>query len=173
MTISPISCTKSACACSAAMHLPFFPFIHSFGDSPDNSSSSSSIVFQSQSQAEADAASSVKGPASEAHPMTAIVSSKEGQAVCPRTMRRIPENYVPCVFLGQREPKNGSKRCAMGWDTSALLDEESSIELNNNFYIDKECQQWADKCSRRPSKEVSPQLVTKQNKTNVILLNFL
>lgn len=170
MTISPISCTKSAC--SAALHLPFFsPFIHSFGDGSDNSSSSSSIVFQSLSQAEPDAASSVK----ETQPMRAIVSSNEGQVVCPRTMRRIPENYVPCVFLGQRAPKNGSKCLAMDWDASALLDEEpsrNSTELNNNSYIDKECQQWADKCSRRPSKEVRPQLVSKQCKTNVNFTGF-
>ncbi|XP_017273913.1 eukaryotic translation initiation factor 2-alpha kinase 1 isoform X2 [Kryptolebias marmoratus] len=133
-----------------------------FGDSPDNSSSSYSIVFQSQSQAETDAASSVKGPASETQPIRAVVPTKEGQAVCPRTLRRIPENYVPCVFLGQREPKSGPKCPTTGWDTPALLDEESSrnsIKLNNNSYGDKECRQWPDKSTRRPSKEVQLHLM--------------
>ncbi|KAF7204743.1 eukaryotic translation initiation factor 2-alpha kinase 1 isoform X1 [Nothobranchius furzeri] len=117
-----------------------------FKDSPENSSSSSSIVFESLSQPGADAVSKAKD------------SPSDGHVVCPRTMRRIPENYVPCVFLGQREPKRGSKCLAMGWDASPLLEEgssRSSIELNNNSCLDKECPQWADrKRTRRPSKEV-------------------
>lgn len=72
-------------------------------------------------------------------------------------MRRIPEIYVPCVFLGQQGPIKASKCPAMGWDASAVLDEESSrssMELNNNSCIDKECHQWTEKRPTRPSKEV-------------------
>lgn len=72
-------------------------------------------------------------------------------------MRRIPKNYVPCVFLGHRDPMKGTKCPATGWDSSALLEEESSrssIELNNNSCIDKDCQQWADVCTTKPPKEV-------------------
>nr|BAM36387.1 heme-regulated initiation factor 2 alpha kinase [Oplegnathus fasciatus] len=131
----------------------------SSGESSD-SSSSSSIVFQSLSQAPTDAASSAKEPPRETQPVKALVPTQEkGQVVCPKTMRRIPENYVPCVFLGQRGPRNtpSSKCPAMGWDSSALLEEESSgssVELNNNSCIDKECQQWADIHTTKPSKEV-------------------
>ncbi|XP_051273712.1 eukaryotic translation initiation factor 2-alpha kinase 1 isoform X1 [Dicentrarchus labrax] len=121
-------------------------------DSSDKSpdSSSSSIVFQSLSQAPTDTASSAK--------VRALVPTQEkGQVVCPKTMRRIPENYVPCVFLGQRELIKGSKCPATGWDSSALLEEESSrssIELNNNSCIDKECQGWTDIRTTKPLKEV-------------------
>lgn len=84
--------------------------------------------------------------------------------VCPKTMRRIPENYVPCVFLGQQGPIKASKCPAMGWDASPVLDEESSrssMELNNSC-IDKECQQWTEKRPTRPSKEVGDLKKTEQ-----------
>uniref|UniRef100_A0A3P8RKT2 Eukaryotic translation initiation factor 2-alpha kinase 1 n=1 Tax=Amphiprion percula TaxID=161767 RepID=A0A3P8RKT2_AMPPE len=124
----------------------------------DSNSFSSSIVFQSHSQAPTDAAAlAAKLPQRDDHSVKALVSAQEGQVVCPKTMQRIPENYVPCVFLGQRGPMQSSKCPATGWENSALLEEESSrssIELNNNSCIDKECQQWADKCVTKPSKEV-------------------
>uniref|UniRef100_A0A3B5ANJ7 Eukaryotic translation initiation factor 2-alpha kinase 1 n=1 Tax=Stegastes partitus TaxID=144197 RepID=A0A3B5ANJ7_9TELE len=129
-------------------------------ESPEkqDSSISSSIVFQSLSQAPTDAAASAdKLPPRDNQPVKALVSAQEGQVVCPKTMRRIPENYVPCVFLGQKGPPQSSKCPAMGWENSAPLDEESnrsSIELNNNSFVDKECQQWADKRTAKPSKEV-------------------
>ncbi|XP_031147119.1 eukaryotic translation initiation factor 2-alpha kinase 1 isoform X1 [Sander lucioperca] len=122
----------------------------SSNESPDNSSSSSSIVFQSLSRASPDSASNAKVPLREAEHVTALVPTQEkGQVVCPKTMRRIPENYVPCVFLGQRGPPKSSKCPAMGRDSSALLEEESSrssMELNNNSCIDK--------CTTKPFKEV-------------------
>lgn len=125
-------------------------------ESPDGTSSS--IVFQSLSQAQTDSASSAKVPPTETEPITALVPTQEaGQVVCPKTMRRIPKNYVPCVFLGQRDPQKSSKCPATGWDSSVLLEEESSrssIELNNNSCIDKDFQQWADKRTTKPSKEV-------------------
>lgn len=123
----------------------------------NHNSSSSSIVFQSRSQAPTDAASSAEVPQRDTQPIKALVPTQEGQVVCPKTMHCVPENYVPCVFLGQQDPTEASKCPAMGWDGSAVLDEESSrssIELNNNSCIDKECQQWADKHTARPSKEV-------------------
>ncbi|CAJ1080728.1 eukaryotic translation initiation factor 2-alpha kinase 1 isoform X2 [Xyrichtys novacula] len=130
-------------------------------ESPDSSSSSSSsIIFQSLSQAEA--SPGAKGPLQN-QPVKALVQAQEkGQVVCPKTMRRIPEHYVPCVFLGQQGPINASKCPAKDWDGSPLLEEEfsrSSMELNNNSYINQDCQQLADKCKAKPSKEVQFQLM--------------
>ncbi|XP_012705385.2 eukaryotic translation initiation factor 2-alpha kinase 1 isoform X1 [Fundulus heteroclitus] len=125
-----------------------------FDDSLDNSSTSSSIVFQSRSQAGAGAASSAKGAPAEPQPVRTLVSRQDRQIVCPKAVQRVPENYVPCVFLGQGEHRNSSKCPAMGWDRSPMLDEESSrssIELNNNSCLD---QQWAELRTRRPSKDV-------------------
>ncbi|CAI5659359.1 unnamed protein product [Oreochromis niloticus] len=128
----------------------------SLDESGENNSSSSSIVFQSHSQIPTETASSAKVPQRDTQPIKALVPTQEGQVVCPKTMRRIPENYVPCVFLGQQGPIKASKCPAMGWDASPVLDEESSrssMELNNSC-IDKECQQWTEKRPTRPSKEV-------------------
>ncbi|XP_061564070.1 eukaryotic translation initiation factor 2-alpha kinase 1 [Cololabis saira] len=125
-------------------------------DSLDNSGTSSSIVFQSLSHNPSDAASSAKVP-SETHPVRGVVSTKEGQVACPKMMQRIPENYVPCVFLGQRESVKNSKCPVTGWESAALLEEESSrssSELNNNSCIDKDFQQWAGKHIKSHFKEV-------------------
>ncbi|KAK9530617.1 hypothetical protein VZT92_012107 [Zoarces viviparus] len=126
-------------------------------ESSGNISSSSSIVFQSLGQAPTDSSASALPRAAE--PVEALVPTPEkGQVVCAKTMRRIPKNYVPCVFLGQGGPPKTSKCPAMGWDSSAVFEEESSrssIELNNNSCIDKEFQQWAgNKRKTKPSKEV-------------------
>ncbi|XP_063749208.1 eukaryotic translation initiation factor 2-alpha kinase 1 isoform X2 [Eleginops maclovinus] len=122
--------------------------------SSDSSSHSSSIVFQSQSQAATD--SEGNDPPRETEPVTALVPTAEnGQVVCPKMMRRIPNNYVPCVFLGQRGPPKSSKCPAMS--SSALLEDGSSrnsIELNNNSCIDNEFQEWAEHRTTKPSKEV-------------------
>lgn len=82
---------------------------------------------------------------------------EKGQVVCPKTMRCIPKNYVPCVFLGQQELVAGSKCPATGWESPALLEEQSSrssIELNNNACLNKESLQWSEICTTKPSKEV-------------------
>ncbi|XP_029311679.1 eukaryotic translation initiation factor 2-alpha kinase 1 isoform X2 [Cottoperca gobio] len=127
-------------------------------DSADESSDSrsSSIVFQSLSQASTD--SSAEVPAGEIEPVKALVPTQEkGQVVCPKTMSRIPKNYVPCVFLGQRGLPKSSKCPAMGWDGSAVLEDDSSrssIEPNNNSCVDEEFQQWADNRTTKPPKEV-------------------
>ncbi|XP_037611501.1 eukaryotic translation initiation factor 2-alpha kinase 1 isoform X1 [Sebastes umbrosus] len=143
---------------------PLLPALESPGqqDSSDeisDSSSSSSIVFESLSQAQTDSASSAKVPPRETEPVKAFIPTQEkGQVVCAQTMRRIPKNYVPCVFLGQGGASKQSSKCpAMAWDGSVLIEEESSrgsIELNNNSCIDKEFQQWADQRTTKPSKEV-------------------
>ncbi|KAM9425497.1 eukaryotic translation initiation factor 2-alpha kinase 1 isoform 2-T2 [Pholidichthys leucotaenia] len=133
------------------------PAQQSLDESLDNCSSSSSIVFQSHSQRVPDAPSGAKVPPREAPPIRALVSAQEGQAVCPRTMHLIPENYVPCVFLGHNGPTKSSKCPAMGWDSSAISEEESSrssCDLNNNSCIEKDCQHWAEKRPTRPSKDV-------------------
>lgn len=123
-----------------------------------DSSSSFSIVFQSPSQTPNDCASSAKVPPGEAEPVKPLVTNQDsGQVVCPKTMRRIPKNYVPCVFLGQGGASNISKCPARGWDSSAPLEEESgrsSIELNNNSCNDKDFQPWADKRTAKSSDEV-------------------
>ncbi|XP_067345379.1 eukaryotic translation initiation factor 2-alpha kinase 1 isoform X2 [Channa argus] len=130
---------------------------HSSDESTD-SSTSSSIVFQSRSEAPTDASASAQGPQRETQSVRALFPPQEkGQVVCPKTMHCIPENYIPCVFLGQQSPMNNSKCPAMGWDSSALLEDNSSrssIELNNNSCINKEFQQWAEKSTTKPSKEV-------------------
>ncbi|XP_060950485.1 eukaryotic translation initiation factor 2-alpha kinase 1 isoform X1 [Limanda limanda] len=111
-------------------------------DSPeqeDNSDDSLSIVFRSLTQASTDD----KVSPSETPSVKGLVPAQDkGQVVCPQTVRRIPENYVPCVFLGQKGPIKSSKCPAMGWESSELLEEESGrIELNDNSCIDE---QWAD-----------------------------
>ncbi|RVE59399.1 hypothetical protein OJAV_G00188170 [Oryzias javanicus] len=120
-------------------------------DSPDRGGSGSSIVFQSLSRPPADP----DGLSSETQPPGVLVSAQEGRVVCPKTMRRLPENYVPCVFLGQGRPANSSKCPAMGFDGSAPPEPSgrSSPELNN---MEKECRQQTD---RRQSKEVQIHLM--------------
>uniref|UniRef100_A0A3Q4AH84 Eukaryotic translation initiation factor 2-alpha kinase 1 n=1 Tax=Mola mola TaxID=94237 RepID=A0A3Q4AH84_MOLML len=75
-------------------------------------------------------------------PVTAVVLAQEkGQVGCPKMMRCIPKNYVPCVFLGPRELIKNSKCPATGWESSALLEEQcsrSSIEVNNNSCLNKD-----------------------------------
>ncbi|XP_078146756.1 eukaryotic translation initiation factor 2-alpha kinase 1 isoform X2 [Centroberyx gerrardi] len=126
-------------------------------ESPDYSSTGSSIIFQSSSHSQPDTASSAKVLPRETQPVQVLVPNQEkGQVLCPKTMRRIPENYVPCAFLGQRSPVKNSKCPAVSWDGSVLLEDDSSrrnVELNNNSCIDMESQQWADKHTAKPSKE--------------------
>lgn len=128
--------------------------VHSSDDSQDHSSSSSSIVFQSLSQPLADP----EGLSLETQPAGALVSTQEGHVICPKTLRRIPENYIPCVFLGQGRAVNGSKCPAMGFDSSALQEpsNRNSPELNNNPCMDKECRQQMDRRQRKTNKEVGP-----------------
>ncbi|CAG5909364.1 unnamed protein product [Menidia menidia] len=141
---------------------PFLPALESPGqqDSRDNadcSSTSSSIVFQSHSRASTDGASSAQETPGDAQSAKALVSAQEGHVGCPKTTQRLPENYVPCVFLGQRGAAKNSKCPGMDWDSSAILETESSRssnELNNNSCVESECQQWTDKHKRRTSKEV-------------------
>ncbi|KAM6964272.1 LOW QUALITY PROTEIN: eukaryotic translation initiation factor 2-alpha kinase 1 [Tautogolabrus adspersus] len=148
-------------ATSPESHLPSLqsPENPDSSDESPESSNSYSIVFQSLSQAQTEAAPSAKGPPKETLTVKAL---DKGQVVCPKTMRRIPENYVPCVFLGQQGPMNASKCPATDWDSSALLEEDfsrSSIELNNNFCMEKERPQQANKRTTTPSKEVQFQLM--------------
>lgn len=123
-------------------------------------SSSSSIVFQSLSQVPADVTNSaVVLPGADTLAVNGVLPTQEtGQVVCPKTMRRIPKNYVPCVFLGQRDVVKTSKCPVKGCDGSLLAEEQSSRgsnELNNNSQVNGECQQWSDVCATKASKEVS------------------
>ncbi|XP_024913487.1 eukaryotic translation initiation factor 2-alpha kinase 1 isoform X1 [Cynoglossus semilaevis] len=135
------------------------------GQSPDNSSHGSSIVFQSLSQetsAAAAATVTIDDSESDKKSVQALVPTLDvGQIVCPKTRHGIPENFVPCVFLGKRTPLKSSKCPAMGWDSSVLLEEESSrssMELNNNSCIDKDCLQWTDQRSHKSSNDVGPKV---------------
>lgn len=138
---------------------------HVAHDSSDESldgsgSSSPSIVFQSLSQAPADAThSALVLPATEMQAVDAISPPQEtGPVVCPKTMRRIPRNYVPCVFLGQQDLVKTSKCPAKGCDGSLLVEEQSSrgsAELNNNnSQVNGECEHWSDICATKCPKEV-------------------
>lgn len=91
--------------------------------------------------------------------MKAVGPAQEvGQVVCPKTMRCVPKNYVPCVFLGKQKQKDlikNSKCPATGWDRSAVLDEQtsgSSIELKNNSCLNTDILQWSDVAVTKPSK---------------------
>lgn len=128
-------------------------------DESMDGSSSSSIVFQSLSQVPVDVANSAMAlPAAETLAVNGVSPTQgTGQVVCPKTMRRIPKNYVPCVFLGQRDLMKTSKCPAKGCDGSLRVKEQSSrgsAELNNS-QVNGECQQWPDVCATKASKEVS------------------
>ncbi|KAM3591882.1 uncharacterized protein V6R79_008963 [Siganus canaliculatus] len=130
----------------------------SLDESQDSSSNSSSIVFQSLSEPQIDFASCDKVTPRDTVKAVAV-TQENGQVVCPKTMRRIPKNYVPCVFLGQRDPTKFSKisKCpATGWESPELLEDgssRSSLELNNNSCVGKDCQQWPG-VTTKPSKDV-------------------
>ncbi|CAL8381700.1 unnamed protein product [Gadus morhua 'NCC'] len=80
-------------------------------ESPGCSSNGSSIVFQSGSWVQSDAPGSLP-------PITALLPSSSS---CPKLARRLPESYVPCVFLGQKAAAAAAKACpALAWDGSAL-----------------------------------------------------
>lgn len=88
--------------------------------------------------------------------MKAVGPAQEvGQVVCPKTMRCVPKNYVPCVFLGKQDLIKNSKCPATGWDRSAVLEEQtsgSSIELKNNSCLNTDIQQWSDVAVTKPLK---------------------
>lgn len=134
-------------------------FSSSLSSDESSDSSSSSIVFQSLSIAPANADQGANVPQRETPAVKAVAAGQEtGQVVCPKTMRRIPRNYVPCVFLGQRDLLKVDSKCpATGWERSALMDEQSSrssAEVNNNSCVDTDIQQWSDVAVTKPSKEV-------------------
>ncbi|XP_034050475.1 eukaryotic translation initiation factor 2-alpha kinase 1 isoform X2 [Thalassophryne amazonica] len=148
----------------AAHSAPVLPALESPGqhDRTDGSlnnrsSTGSSIVFQNLSQPQPHNGSGAETHPGEIPSVTALVPAQEKiQMLCPKTRVLIPEDYVPCVFLGQRGPLRNSKCPSMKWDSSALIEEgsrRSSIELNNNSLIDTEVQQLADKHRQKASKE--------------------
>uniref|UniRef100_A0A3B3ZJ10 Eukaryotic translation initiation factor 2-alpha kinase 1 n=1 Tax=Periophthalmus magnuspinnatus TaxID=409849 RepID=A0A3B3ZJ10_9GOBI len=115
----------------------------------NDNSTGSSIVFQSLthelSVALSDQVHSANGAAE------ALVSSPvKNQVLCTKPKHQLPENYVPCVFLGQRSPIKESKCPAMGLDSSVMFEEGSSSnnELSNSSCSSKECQQRVDKCAK-------------------------
>ncbi|XP_051925625.1 eukaryotic translation initiation factor 2-alpha kinase 1 isoform X2 [Hippocampus zosterae] len=131
-------------------------------EDPDSSSSSYSVVFESQSQPQVNGSSNAAVPPSHGPPAKPLALTQEkGQGVCPNMMRRLPENYVPCVFLGGRGPAQASKCPAVGWDTSGLFEAESSrssVEVNNNnslSCVEKKREQYrSNRRTPSPAKEV-------------------
>lgn len=138
------------------------PEQHNSSDQSQHNSTGSSIVFQSLTQ-ELSISSSVKIHSEVKDDGRSLVSTPEkGQVVCSKPKHRIPENYVPCVFLGQRSLVNSSKCPIMGADSSVVFEEESNrsnIELTSDSCSDKECQQRVEKCSAKPMKEVQYHLM--------------
>ncbi|CAL8260672.1 unnamed protein product [Arctogadus glacialis] len=88
-------------------------------ESPGCSSNGSSIVFQSGSWVQPDPAPRGKDAPRSLPPITALLPSSSS---CPKLARRLPETYVPCVFLGQKAAAAAAaKACpALAWDGSAL-----------------------------------------------------
>ncbi|XP_046888857.1 eukaryotic translation initiation factor 2-alpha kinase 1 isoform X2 [Hypomesus transpacificus] len=105
------------------------------------SSNGSSIVFESSNCSRDRAAS--KPPTKQ---------GETSQAVCPKTMQLVPDNYVPCVFLGRGGQGVGpplKEPCpAVSWDGSGVSEDDSNgLEVNNNSCTDKDSQKWTDKHS--------------------------
>ncbi|XP_077595854.1 eukaryotic translation initiation factor 2-alpha kinase 1 isoform X2 [Stigmatopora nigra] len=123
-------------------------------EDPDDSSSSFSVVFQSLSQPQ----SAAQSGDARAKPLQEMA-----QGVCPKMMRRIPENYVPCVFLGQRGSVQTANCPAVGWESSRREESsEDSVELNNNneSSVENKCEQYSSiEHKARPSKEVQLHLM--------------
>ncbi|XP_056432518.1 eukaryotic translation initiation factor 2-alpha kinase 1 [Gadus chalcogrammus] len=88
-------------------------------ESPGCSSNGSSILFQSGSWVQSVPASRGKDAPGSLPPITALLPSSSS---CPKLVRRLPESYVPCVFLGQKAAAAAAaKACpALAWDGSAL-----------------------------------------------------
>ncbi|CAL8302109.1 unnamed protein product [Lota lota] len=87
-------------------------------ESLDCSSTGSSIVFQSGSCVQQDPAPSGKDTPGLIRPITALLPSP---SLCPKLVQRLPESYVPCVFLGQKVTASKAPACpALAWDGSAL-----------------------------------------------------
>ncbi|KAM9831712.1 eukaryotic translation initiation factor 2-alpha kinase 1 [Neosynchiropus ocellatus] len=126
--VQPAACWFDPASALPALESPGLEDISA--ECRDDHSSSSSIVFQSLSQPPIEPTSSDSVPQQESLPVNVLT----GQVSCPKNMTRIPENYVPCVFLGQKAPTKISKCPAIDWDTSAPLEEsdQSSSEVNNN-----------------------------------------
>ena len=106
------------------------------------SSTGSSIVFESSNCSRERAASKppTKAPGQQ---------GETSQAVCPKTMQRVPDNYVPCVFLGRGGQGGGpplKEPCpAVSWDGSGVTEDDSNgLEVNNNSCSDKDSQKWTD-----------------------------
>uniref|UniRef100_A0A3B3ZIQ2 Eukaryotic translation initiation factor 2-alpha kinase 1 n=1 Tax=Periophthalmus magnuspinnatus TaxID=409849 RepID=A0A3B3ZIQ2_9GOBI len=120
--VQPAACKFTAEICSSH-------------ENHNDNSTGSSIVFQSLthelSVALSDQVHSANGAAE------ALVSSPvKNQVLCTKPKHQLPENYVPCVFLGQRSPIKESKCPAMGLDSSVMFEEGSSSnnELSNSSY---------------------------------------
>uniref|UniRef100_A0AAY5KLN8 Eukaryotic translation initiation factor 2-alpha kinase 1 n=1 Tax=Esox lucius TaxID=8010 RepID=A0AAY5KLN8_ESOLU len=101
------------------------------------SSNGSSIVFENSDHSKD---SMAKAPDQLPGNSLAPKEKISAQGVCPKSHSRIPENVVPCVFLGPRGLT--AEGCpAISWDGS----------LNNNSYTDMGSKEWETKC---PAKEV-------------------
>ncbi|KAK7919821.1 hypothetical protein WMY93_011105 [Mugilogobius chulae] len=123
-------------------------------ENPPNNSTGSSVVFQSLTE-ELSVALSDKVHLGNGDAEALVSSPVKDHVVCTKPKLRLPENYVPCVFLGQRSAFKDSKCPAMGLDSSIMFEEGSSSDkdLSKESSADKNCQQRVEKCAK-PTKEV-------------------
>uniref|UniRef100_A0A8C4Z1A9 Eukaryotic translation initiation factor 2-alpha kinase 1 n=1 Tax=Gadus morhua TaxID=8049 RepID=A0A8C4Z1A9_GADMO len=150
------------------------PLVLCSGDeSPGCSSNGSSIVFQSGSWVQSDPASRGKDAPGSLPPITALLPSSSS---CPKLARRLPESYVPCVFLGQKAAAAAvaaAKACpALAWDGSALERDdwsgtsgtdrqpEPGVQFHLMLYIqmqlcERSLKDWISERNSRPSEELS------------------
>ncbi|CAL8283706.1 unnamed protein product [Merluccius merluccius] len=126
-------------------------WVRYYGDeSLDCSSAGSSIVFQSGSCVELDSAPSGKDA-----PGVLQLALLPSLSPCPKLGQRLPENYVPCVFLGQKAVAAKASACpALAWDNSALERERtgsSGQDSKSDSSVDNAGLQPVD---RKAAKEV-------------------
>ncbi|KAL7869042.1 hypothetical protein AOLI_G00130300 [Acnodon oligacanthus] len=108
----------------------------------EESNTGSSIVFESTECSKDRKKQGTPSPES-----TSVQSTKpkeeRSQGVCPKNLHN-PQNFVPCVFLGNKPRSAVDASPALSWDDSALSESEISqnkVELNNNSYIGMDSQQ--------------------------------
>uniref|UniRef100_A0A3B3ZJ05 Eukaryotic translation initiation factor 2-alpha kinase 1 n=1 Tax=Periophthalmus magnuspinnatus TaxID=409849 RepID=A0A3B3ZJ05_9GOBI len=153
-------------------------------ESPEqHDSTGSSIVFQSLthelSVALSDQVHSANGAAE------ALVSSPvKNQVLCTKPKHQLPENYVPCVFLGQRSPIKESKCPAMGLDSSVMFEEEScltrsrKVQFHLMLYIqmqlcERSLKDWISERNAEPKLQPCPFAHIDSERTLNILKNII